>query len=126
MTFSKTYKVDDMRKLLLEAALELPEPSLNQLWLYHRLLRKANPSLNLSRIYNFENMVRKHYIDSLFVHKIFKEKSIPLPSPLLDIGSGPGLPGFPWRSAFRKQNLFWQKAVKCGLISSKMSYSGLP
>ena len=95
MTSYKSYKVHDMRKLLLEAGLELSEEALAKLWLYHKLLRQANPSLNLSRIYNFENMVRKHYIDSLFVHKVLRGKAISLPSPLLDIGSGAGLPGIP-------------------------------
>ena len=60
------------------------------LWRYHQLLRSANARLNLTRIHNFENMVLKHYADSLLVLK-FGE----LPSPLIDMGSGPGLPGIP-------------------------------
>ena len=54
------------------------------------MLRDANARLNLTRIHNFENMVLKHYVDSLLVLKFLE-----LPSPLVDMGSGPGLPGIP-------------------------------
>ncbi|MBV8382511.1 MAG: class I SAM-dependent methyltransferase, partial [Planctomycetaceae bacterium] len=66
----------------------------DQFWAYHRLLRAANAALNLTRIHNFENMVLKHYVDSLLVLK-FTE----LPTPLVDMGSGPGLPGIPLKIA---------------------------
>jgi len=58
------------------------------------MLRQANPELNLTRIHNFENMVLKHYVDSLLVLNF-----IELPSPLIDMGSGPGLPGIPLKIA---------------------------
>src|SRR3954454_11494928 len=64
------------------------------LWAYHRMLREANAELNLTRIHNFENMVLKHYVDSLLVLN-FED----LPSPLIDMGSGPGLPGIPLKIA---------------------------
>jgi 16S rRNA (guanine527-N7)-methyltransferase len=71
------------------------EPSqLEQLWRYHRVLRTANESLNLTRIHSFENMVLKHYVDSLLVLRF-----VELPSPLIDMGSGPGLPGIPLKIA---------------------------
>jgi len=79
----------------LEAILEgcgiaLSRAQLDSLWTYHQLLRAANARLNLTRIHNFENMVLKHYADSLLVLKFLE-----LPSPLIDMGSGPGLPGIP-------------------------------
>ena len=66
----------------------------DQLWQYHQLLRRANAELNLTRIHQFENMVLKHYVDSLLVLKYAD-----LPSPLIDMGSGPGLPGIPLKIA---------------------------
>ena len=64
----------------------LDPAQLDLLWGYHRMLRSANAELNLTRIHNFENMVLKHYVDSLLVLKY-----VDLPSPLIDMGSGPGL-----------------------------------
>jgi 16S rRNA (guanine(527)-N(7))-methyltransferase RsmG len=72
----------------------LDRAQLDQLWGYHRMLRSANAELNLTRIHNFENMVLKHYVDSLLVLNF-----IELPSPLIDMGSGPGLPGVPLKIA---------------------------
>lgn len=63
---------------------------LRQLWTYHQWLRKHNEELNLTRIHNFENMVRKLYVDSILPGLMVR-----LPSPLLDLGTGPGMPGIP-------------------------------
>lgn len=83
-----------LQAILEGCGIRLRPEQLDQLWHYHRLLREANPDLNLTRIHNFENMVLKHYVDSLLVLK-FEE----LPSPLIDMGSGPGLPGVPLKIA---------------------------
>ena len=61
-----------------------------QLWKYHQLLRQYNRELNLTRLYNFQSMVRKLYVDSIMPGRI-----IDLPSPLMDLGSGAGMPGIP-------------------------------
>ena len=83
----------------LEAILERCGISLDRtqrelLWRYHQALRKANADLNLTRIHKFESMVLKHYVDSLLVLKY-----VELPSHLIDMGSGPGLPGIPLKIA---------------------------
>ena len=76
--------------ILKTCGIALDDLQLDRLWSYHRLLRAANSRLNLTRIHNFENMVLKHYVDSLLVLRF-----VDLPSPLIDMGSGPGLPGNP-------------------------------
>lgn len=77
------------------AHIPLPQEGLEQLWKYHQLLRRYNPELNLTRIHNFANMVVKLYIDSILPGKL-----VDLPSPLLDLGTGPGMPGVPLKIAF--------------------------
>src|SRR5215470_6348721 len=83
-----------LNEILKRCGIALDRGQLDLLWRYHRLLREANARLNLTRIHNFENMVLKHYVDSLLVLKFLE-----LPSPLLDMGSGPGLPGIPLKIA---------------------------
>ena len=80
--------------LLRRCGIVLSPPQYDALWSYHQRLRSANAELNLTRIHNFENMVLKHYADSLLVLDFAD-----LPSPLLDMGSGPGLPGIPLKIA---------------------------
>ncbi len=58
------------------------------------MLRQYNQELNLTRIHNFEGMVRKLYLDSILPCRI-----IELPSPLMDLGSGAGMPGIPLKIA---------------------------
>jgi len=79
-----------MNDLLNRCGLHLSKRQLQQLWAYHRLLRHHDADLNLTRIRNFDNMVVKLYADSILpaVHTT-------LPSPLLDLGTGPGMPGIP-------------------------------
>ncbi len=83
-----------LETILKRCGIELDSPQVQSLWHYHRLLRGANAELNLTRIHNFENMVLKHYVDSLLVLNYHE-----LPEPLIDMGSGPGLPGVPLKIA---------------------------
>jgi 16S rRNA (guanine(527)-N(7))-methyltransferase RsmG len=65
---------------------------LDSLVAFHRILMDRNRTLNLTRIYNLEDIVSKHYIDCFIVDRLVK-----LPSPLLDLGTGGGFPGIPLR-----------------------------
>lgn len=84
----------DMERLLYGCGIRLPEPRLALLWQYHNLLRRYNPELNLTRIHRFKNMVLKLYADS-----ILPAEFLELPSPLIDLGTGAGMPGIPLKIA---------------------------
>jgi 16S rRNA (guanine527-N7)-methyltransferase len=81
--------------ILNRCGISLDRGQIRRLWAYHQLLRKYNEELNLTRIHNFENMVEKLYADSILPGLL-----ISLPSPLLDLGTGPGMPGIPLKIAF--------------------------
>ena len=85
---------ESLAQILKRCGVILPAPQVESLWDYHRMLRRANAELNLTRIHNFENMVLKHYVDSLLVLR-----HLELPESLIDMGSGPGLPGIPLKIA---------------------------
>lgn len=78
------------------AGLPLAERQYEQLWEYHTMLREKNAEYDLTRIHQFDNMVLKHYIDSVLVARLMDWK---LPSPILDIGTGAGFPGIPLKIA---------------------------
>jgi 16S rRNA (guanine527-N7)-methyltransferase len=80
--------------ILKRCGIALDQRQLERLWRYHQMLRKANVELNLTRIHKFESMVLKHYVDSLLVLEYLE-----LPAPLVDMGSGAGLPGIPLKIA---------------------------
>ena len=85
----------EMAALLQQSGIDFSNGQLSHLWSYHNLLRQSNPELNLTRIHNFTNMVLKLYVDSLLPGMM-----VDLPSPLLDLGTGPGMPGIPLKIAF--------------------------
>lgn len=84
-----------MDRILQSCGIVLAPARLDLLWQYHNRLRQANPELNLTRIHRFENMVIKLYADSILPGTLMD-----LPSPLLDLGTGPGMPGIPLKIAF--------------------------
>ncbi len=83
-----------LEKILVGCGISLSPEQLRQLWIYHHLLREHNPELNLTRIHSFEAMALKLYADSLLPGRL-----IELPSPLMDLGTGPGMPGIPLKIA---------------------------
>ncbi len=86
---------EKMSALLESAGVTLSPAALNKLWTYHQLLREHNTELNLTRIHNFTSMVLKLYVDSILPGQLME-----LPSPLLDLGTGPGMPGIPLKIAY--------------------------
>ncbi len=61
---------------------------------YVDLLMKWNRVYNLTAVRNPEEMIERHILDSLSVLP-FVEKLVGADEGLLDVGSGPGLPGIP-------------------------------
>jgi 16S rRNA (guanine527-N7)-methyltransferase len=82
--------IEQMESIFRSCGIGLSAAQLRQFWDYHTLLRERNAVLNLTRIRNFTNMVLKLYVDSVLPAKLTE-----LPSPLLDLGTGPGMPGIP-------------------------------
>jgi len=79
-----------MRRLFERSGLRLAPAQLEQFWRFHELLRARNDEYDLTRLFSFENMVLKLYVDSALVATL-----VDLPSPLLDLGTGAGFPGIP-------------------------------
>lgn len=97
---------------------------LRQLWQYHQLLHARNDDGDLTRLRAFETMVSLHYVDCLLVAK---KLSGPLPSPLLDIGSGAGFPGIPLKIVSPQTEIVCceMRARRIAFIDEAISHCGL-
>lgn len=84
-----------LKKGLTQHGVQLSDRQCEQLWIFHELLREENPRLNMTRIHNFETMVRKHYVDSLIVGPMIEKELGSMPQSMLDFGTGAGFPGVP-------------------------------
>lgn len=84
-------KFEEMMKDYLEKIhISLNEEQINQFYDYMNLLLEWNEKINLTAITEFEDVILKHFVDSLTINKYVKENSN-----LIDVGTGAGFPGIP-------------------------------
>ncbi|BED91958.1 MAG: 16S rRNA (guanine(527)-N(7))-methyltransferase RsmG [Candidatus Improbicoccus pseudotrichonymphae] len=60
--------------------------------MFARLMLEENKKINLTSILTTEDIIEKHFLDSLLITKVLDLKNI---KNLIDIGSGAGFPGIP-------------------------------
>ena len=75
----------------------LSDEQLSQFYTYYEMLIEWNEKINLTAITDFDEVLKKHFLDSLSIGRIIKQDSS---ISILDIGTGAGFPGIPIKIAF--------------------------
>lgn len=91
------YNIDSFEKDLEELNINLEKRQICQFLQYYELLVEWNSFMNLTAITDFDEVIKKHFIDSLSLVKaidLSKNYSV------IDIGTGAGFPGIPLKIAF--------------------------
>lgn len=70
--------------------IKLTNKQLNEFYTYMNLLIEWNKNINLTAITEPEEIIKKHFIDSLTI-----SKNIQKDSSIIDVGTGAGFPGIP-------------------------------
>jgi 16S rRNA (guanine527-N7)-methyltransferase len=83
---------------LKEWNLELNETQLMQLEKYYEMLVEKNKVMNLTAITEYEDVLKKHFLDSLALSQLMKLSG--KKCKLLDMGTGAGFPGIPLKIVF--------------------------
>ena len=81
---------------------ELNDIQIQQFIKYHEILVEWNSFMNLTGITEYEEVVQKHFVDSLVLCKAIDVDQV---SNLIDIGTGAGFPGIPLKIAYPYLNV---------------------
>ncbi len=82
--------------------INLSDDQVNKFLIYYNMLIEKNKVMNLTAITEFDEVLKKHFVDSLCIIKAYDlSKDITL----LDLGTGAGFPGIPIKIAFPNINV---------------------
>ena len=86
--------IEEFKEIMISYAekinIKFTEEQLNQFYEYMNLLLEWNEKINLTAITDPNEVILKHFIDSLTINKYIKENST-----FADVGTGAGFPGIP-------------------------------
>ena len=78
---------------------------------FHDLLLEANANINLTKIIEWEGVVKRHYLDSMSVFLAVPSLHVGRDK-ILDVGSGFGMPGLPLNLIFPGNKFFLLESVR--------------
>ena len=81
--------------------IEMSDNQKKQFIQYYELLIEWNKVMNLTAITDLEDVIKKHFIDSLTIVKSICPKN----KTIIDVGTGAGFPGIPIKIAFPETNI---------------------
>lgn len=93
------HDLGQFRKDLQQFDIQLTQQQENQFIRYFELLTEWNEVMNLTAITDFDDVLKKHFVDSLSLVRAWpqiRERS----AAVIDIGTGAGFPGVPLKIAF--------------------------
>ena len=103
---------------LKEIGLDIDQEKINKFYKYMNLLLEWNEKMNLTAITDYEEIIIKHFVDSLTIENEIKENS-----EVVDVGTGAGFPGIPLKifrddikitlvDSLNKRLIFLDKVIK--------------
>lgn len=91
------YNLEKFKNGLQQLHIALSEKQMEQFLQYYELLVEKNKVMNLTAITEFDEVVEKHFLDSV---SLTKQMDLHQPLKVLDLGTGAGFPGIPLKIVF--------------------------
>lgn len=120
------YNLEQFYQDLEELDLSLTEEQVQKFLRYYEILAEWNQKMNLTAIVEFEEVLKKHFIDSLSVLSL-KEIHLEGCCSLVDIGTGAGFPGIPLKILFEDMEVLLLDSLRkrTGFLNEVISELGL-
>ena len=93
----RKYDTSQFEKDLAELGIELTDRQIEKFLLYYEMLIEWNGFMNLTAITEYDEVMKKHFIDSL---SLIKAYDLSQERKVIDIGTGAGFPGLVLKIAF--------------------------
>lgn len=94
------YDLDGFREDLRNFGIELTRQQEEKFIRYYEILSEWNGFMNLTAITEFQDVLKKHFVDSLSIVTVYGELLKRDPFSVIDIGTGAGFPGVPIKIVF--------------------------
>ena len=91
------YSTTHFLEMLAAIDVELSEEQLHQFMTYYEMLIEKNKVMNLTAITDFDEVMEKHFVDSV---SLVQMMDLHQPLNVLDLGTGAGFPGIPLKIVF--------------------------
>jgi len=89
-----------IKELLLNFNLEIRDKQVKQFFDYMQLIIQWNEKMNLTAITDPDEIILKHFVDSITINKLIKENT-----KIIDVGTGAGFPGIPLKIINSNKNI---------------------
>lgn len=93
----KNYNTDIFRSDLEALGITLTEKQIEQFLTYYEMLVEWNGFMNLTAITKYDEVMKKHFIDSI---SLIKAYDVNKPASAIDVGTGAGFPGLALKIAY--------------------------
>lgn len=93
----KSYNTEQFRKDLDALEIHLTDTQIEQFLIYYEMLTEWNQVMNLTAISEYEDVMKKHFVDSI---SLVKAMDLSNDLSVIDVGTGAGFPGLALKIAF--------------------------
>ena len=93
----KEYDTNVFCEDLNSLGISLSEEQIRQFLQYYEMLSEWNQVMNLTTITEYDDVVKKHFVDSLSLVQVY---DVARPAAVIDVGTGAGFPGLALKIAF--------------------------